>query len=712
VASTCERHVLETQVDSNIIRVEFAPGRKEDLTMAQDTKVAENTCLIPTFERNRYFSGKPLMVGDFKAEQQYMIGKNRLQNRLIHGAGIICGLKLSNERIVDDKLSVDISEGAALDCCGNLIVVNQLTPVEVRAASSLAGGAVTDGDYYLYIRFSECERQPIKATTNASSCEEVCCYNRIRETFELVLSTRAPVEVGFSFEGAVKTGGGDARRGIAGARVRALQQGVVKAQTLSRDDGSFSLGIGFGGGVFDIDASATGFSGAQITQSIPAGQRQVTLDEFVLTPTAGPAPAEVCNELVRKYFEGHSLTCEGCEDPKVFLGVVKINGPSASIDRASPEARAVVYTNPMLHDLYCDHVSDFNNPHRTTAEQTRALQSMNNVGNVSGGPYVSNVDLDSDDETIEVTPDSDDRQIHLQLAANAVKPNHLNDDTINTLLISDGTIVIQPDAAAKNILIKTNPATSVTSVGTAKVIGTSKDLAPTDHAHDLANGVVTKPKLGEDVITTLLASDGTITITPNVGTKQISIKTNKATQVTSVGKEKKVGTSNNFSPEDHQHNIQINDRVPDAKGTFRLTAGKNVEISAGAENELVFSAKTSQSQSSNVTTGLVRFEGVIAGRARQSPDIKHGLKSNTVAIVLGLDLGEMALIGDLAVDPKQSPPLILGMSPRNDSETFRITIRDTRKEGAPLTITVRWWAIPFTAEMETVVSPAEGPVPQ
>src|SRR5215831_1762183 len=218
--------------------------------MAQETTVADTSCLIPTFERNRYFTGKPMMVSDFDAEQRYLIGKSRLQNQLIHGPGIICGLALGDARLADGKLTVEIAEGAALDCCGNLIVVNRTDRVEVQRPADL------DGVYYVYIRFSECVRQPIMATTNASQCGEVCCYNRIRETFELIGLPKTSVTP-TTFTGAVKTGArGDVP--VVGARVKALQSGLVKAATLSDGSGNFSLDVGSAGS-FDIEVSATGF---------------------------------------------------------------------------------------------------------------------------------------------------------------------------------------------------------------------------------------------------------------------------------------------------------------------------------------------------------------------------------------------------------------------------------------------------------------------
>jgi Carboxypeptidase regulatory-like domain len=668
--------------------------------MEKKNTAAENTCVIPTFERNRYFAGKPMMVGDFEAEQQYLIGKNRLQNRLIHGAGIICGLRLNDASIKDGQLAVEISEGAALDCCGNLIAVNQPTRVEVQQKDSIGESA---GKFYLYIRFSECIRQPIMATTNASSCEEVCCYNRIRETFEIILSDRGPSSPRFSFTGFVNTsdsGGGP----IVGAKIRALQEQVVKAETLTDNDGAFSLGVSVDNSSFDIEASATGFSTAVRSESIPAGQQWLNEVNFQLAASTGEetVPAEVCNELVQKYFEGHSLTCLGCDDPKVFLGIVDVGG-TVSVEQNSPETRqnrAVVYTNPMLHDLFCDHVSDFNNPHRTTARQVRALKTVNFVGNLPGAQYVGNIDLVSIPKTIEVTSNASQREIDLQLAADAVKPEHLNPDTINGLITSDETISIVRNLETKNILIRTNPATRVTSIGPVQNIGASPNFARQDHAHDLADGVVTRPKLGEDVIKTLLTSDGTITIT-DLAAKQISIRTNPAVTVTSVGKEKDPGTSNRFSPEDHQHNFLINERGPDKDGLFLLTAGRNVEIGPGkADNELVLSATTPEPF--HVTTGIVRFERVGLRESRTSPDVKTGLKSTNVALVLALLQKEFLLIGDLGRSMEQPP--VISAQQRVNTDTFQIGISDTRKQGNLTTYIVRWWAIPFTEEMEPVVS--------
>src|ERR687890_1184788 len=94
--------------------------------MAQETKVEETLCSLQTFERNRYFYGKPMTVSDFEAEQRYLIGKQRYVNRLVHGAGVLCGLQVrAPAGFSAQSPTIELAEGAALDCCGNLIVVSR-----------------------------------------------------------------------------------------------------------------------------------------------------------------------------------------------------------------------------------------------------------------------------------------------------------------------------------------------------------------------------------------------------------------------------------------------------------------------------------------------------------------------------------------------------------------------------------------------------------
>ena len=71
------------------------------------------------FERNRYFYGKLLTVRDFEVEQRYHCTKRELLNRLVHGAGVVCGLGVT----ASDESTLMIESGMALDYQGREIVL-------------------------------------------------------------------------------------------------------------------------------------------------------------------------------------------------------------------------------------------------------------------------------------------------------------------------------------------------------------------------------------------------------------------------------------------------------------------------------------------------------------------------------------------------------------------------------------------------------------
>jgi hypothetical protein len=337
----------------------------------------------------------------------------------------------------------------------------------------------------------------------------------------------------------------------------------------------------------------------------------------------------------------------------------------------------------MLHDLLCDHVTDFHNPHQTTAADVRALQSINHVGNVEGGPHVSNVDLIS----------------------------------------SNSTLQISPDPTQQHIDLTTTPAVNVTSVGPTRVVGNSLNFAREDHVHDLANGVVQHTHLNTEVITNLLTSDGTITITPDTAARTITLRTTAATSVTSVGGSAQVGTSLHFAREDHVHNVRINDRGPDANGAFRLLPGANVTITPGAQaNELIIAA-AGGGTTIDVPSGRVIFLHMNGlGEIRESPPIVHGLKAEHIAIVLALELGpegknRFRVMGDTDAFPpparQESPesPLMWAVHADATPELFRIILQDRRPFGRsedpppPVDFVIRWWAIPKTVDHDEVRVP-------
>lgn len=596
--------------------------------MAQETKVEETRCSLQTFERNRYFYGKPMTVSDFEAEQRYLMGKQRYINRLVHGAGVLCGLQVTLPVSFSAlRPTVEVAEGAALDCCGNLIVVSRSSTVEVKEEFN------PEGVNYLYIKYAECSKQPVMLAANGSSCEEVCCYNRIQETFEIVASGTAP-------------GGATTTPPSGGAAVAPPSKDVVS--------------------------------------------KKVSADETVTDPKT------LCRELTESYFQEHLRTCPGCDNPLVFLAVLDMT--KGEVDEAeTAKYRSVVYNNSMLHELLCDHVTDRNNPHETSAAQVLALQSVNGVGNGAGKSFVANINLDSSSKTIEVEAKVNDLKIDLGLATDAVKMSHLNVDVCKKLIQPSATINVEPNTG-KKIVLNTIPAKTVSSVGGVKVVGTSGNYAPEDHAHDLAAGVVERKHLGRDVYANLIQGGGIIKVEPDAAAQTIKISAevdvaapgDDLKQVTSVRGAKQVGKSERYAREDHAHDLYINGHSPNESGQFLLTAGANVSIEKGKEdNELVISAEGGSR--TVIATGFFIFENVLPQEARTSTLIAHRLDAELVAVIVAEEVQEglhdaeggrlnaldaNAKFGDVTAFLNEAPFLMAEVD--YGQKTIQISLKDRR----------------------------------
>jgi len=167
--------------------------------MANEKKIEEQikdigcSTSLKSFQRNRYFYGKLLTVRDFEDEQRYFIEKQRLINRLIHGEGVVCGLKV--EKVEDKESFIRIAPGVALDCCGREIVVPE--PVEIDLSKKISLEEFEEENTitrWVTIRYSACGKEPVPAYSAESSCEEICCYSRIIEGYEIDILKEKPEE--------------------------------------------------------------------------------------------------------------------------------------------------------------------------------------------------------------------------------------------------------------------------------------------------------------------------------------------------------------------------------------------------------------------------------------------------------------------------------------------------------------------------------------
>lgn len=162
----------------------------------QDCANEQLDCDYIADERNRYFTGKYLTAGDFADEQAYFLSRHRLHNRLLHGWGIVCGLKVVRHPKPDcRKRWVVVHAGIALDCCGRELIVKCETPYELplprpeqKKPSGDQSGDQDDVEvmrepFLLVLRYVEEKTEEVPVLYNEGQCDPKRKEaNRIRET--------------------------------------------------------------------------------------------------------------------------------------------------------------------------------------------------------------------------------------------------------------------------------------------------------------------------------------------------------------------------------------------------------------------------------------------------------------------------------------------------------------------------------------------------
>jgi hypothetical protein len=173
----------------------------------QDCANEPMECDFIADERNRYFTGKYLTARDFADEQAYFLSRHRLHNRLLHGWGIVCGLKVVQHPDPDcRKRWVVVLPGAALDCCGRELILKCEEPVQLEWPTGegehteqytprpRAQQAPDDDEeererFLLVMRYVEEQTEEVPVLYNEGTCDPKRKEaNRIREsvTFELI----------------------------------------------------------------------------------------------------------------------------------------------------------------------------------------------------------------------------------------------------------------------------------------------------------------------------------------------------------------------------------------------------------------------------------------------------------------------------------------------------------------------------------------------
>jgi hypothetical protein len=176
------------------------------------------TCTTDTLVRPRFFAGQLLTEDDLQSLEDYVAAKSRLHNSRLFGAGVVCGLEVLCHPCGGGKVTVQ--PGYALDCCGNDIVLQCATELDINAmirdlrrdqlggydcgdpcsgasggkpaGNALATSTSTAGapppaasvarEYCLYVDYCEQATDPISPYATDEPCSPQSCEpSRIRE---------------------------------------------------------------------------------------------------------------------------------------------------------------------------------------------------------------------------------------------------------------------------------------------------------------------------------------------------------------------------------------------------------------------------------------------------------------------------------------------------------------------------------------------------
>ena len=170
--------------------------------------------------RPHFFAGQLLTEDDLQQLGDYVVAKNRLHNRYLFGAGVVCGLEVTCHPCGDGQ--VIVHPGYALDCCGNDLTLTCPRTLDINAMvrelrRKLLGADCGDpcsekhqspkevathqkangehdsknevaGYYALYIRYCEELTDLVTPYSTGEPCgSQACQHTRIREgvRFEL-----------------------------------------------------------------------------------------------------------------------------------------------------------------------------------------------------------------------------------------------------------------------------------------------------------------------------------------------------------------------------------------------------------------------------------------------------------------------------------------------------------------------------------------------
>jgi hypothetical protein len=160
--------------------------------------------VLSAAERNHYFYGLLMDAGRFQKDQRYMMQKLRLANRLVAGAGVVCGLDVTFDP--SDSTIAVIKPGVAFDYAGREIVVPADVPFDPSQPTDdlgkPVGSPLAAGEVIVCLAYAEecSDLEPVLVPECGSPGD--CQPSTVRETFRIVVKQSAgppptPIVCGF-----------------------------------------------------------------------------------------------------------------------------------------------------------------------------------------------------------------------------------------------------------------------------------------------------------------------------------------------------------------------------------------------------------------------------------------------------------------------------------------------------------------------------------
>ena len=165
--------------------------------------VCPDTRVLDPSKRVNYIHGLVLGVDEFKQEECYLLEKDRLHNRNLHGYGTVCGLKVSQQEEAGG-LQIKVDPGLAISPIGQVIQVTQaqcatlnewLESHDDELASVLGSPPAGPISLYLMLCYRECKTDLVPIPTGpCQALEDSTAPSRIADDFSLSLELQPPPE--------------------------------------------------------------------------------------------------------------------------------------------------------------------------------------------------------------------------------------------------------------------------------------------------------------------------------------------------------------------------------------------------------------------------------------------------------------------------------------------------------------------------------------